>query len=148
MKSPGTHFAFVRFVRKWAPLARNHHVTPPQPEFIAASLRARADLWALYDQIDTVEADIVQTSAQLAPGAVAQPTGSPATGSAAENLFAVHRRLAHHVTALVEDQRIERTVTEATIRKVTERKRARSIATSLSVAAASIVGIVLVLVLG
>jgi hypothetical protein len=129
-------------------LASHHHVTPPQPELITPALRARADLWALYDQIDAVETDILQTSTQLAPGASASHIDPPLTGSAADDLFALHRRLAHHVTALVEDQRIERTVTEQATRQADDRKRARSIATSLSVAAASIVGIVLVLVLG
>ena len=121
-------------------------VIPPVPELWAPALKARAQLWGLYDQIDAVEGDVGLAAAEHASGVTATLADPQLSGSPTEDLFNLHRRVAREVSLLADERQTTRRL-QTDIGQLTDhRRRIASMILSLFVAAASVIGIVLVLV--
>ena len=123
----------------------SNDVLPPVPELWAPALRARAQLWGLYDQIEAVEGDITQAAAEHGQGVQPAVADRPTSGSPAEDLFALHREVVREVSQLADERQETRRLKSDIGDLVDRRRRVTSMLLSLFVAAASVVGIVLVL---
>ena len=123
----------------------SNDVLPPVPELWAPALRARAQLWGLYDQIEAVEGDITQAAAEHGQDVQPAVVDRPTSGSPTEDLFALHREVVREVSQLADERQATRRLKSDIGDLVDRRRRVTSMLLSLIVAAASVVGIVLVL---